>query len=92
MTQADALAINRDLFLAGRTWLGWKPVERVEDHAVPAAPRPRAEGPPAGLADALVALGHKRSEAKRLAATIEGGTVEEGIRRLYAKELVQAGA
>ena len=85
MTPADAATINRDLYLSGKTWLGWK---AVEDTPRPAVPLPTQPGPPDGLIQALIGLGYKQREAKRLAATVSGGTIEEGIRRICAKELV----
>jgi len=83
MSANAALVANQDLYLRGVTWLGWK---SIEDSPVLAAPQ--REGPPAGLVEALVGLGYKTREAKRLASAVEGGTIEEGIRRICAKELV----
>ena len=84
MTQGDACAENRDLYLAGKIAIGWK---RIEQALAPGVPT-RKTKPPDGLVEALVGLGYKQREAKRLAGTIDGGTIEDAIRKIHEQAAV----
>lgn len=85
MTEKRAIELNRDLYLAGKTNQGWKPVEA---NVAPLAQCPKGVVlKPARneeLEAALVALGIKRTDARRRAASAPAGTLEEQIAAVFA--------
>jgi len=92
MTEADAAARNRDLYLAGKRSQGWKPVtpEPRPEVVVPkpvAATVPKPPKPERNeeLEAALVALGFKKGDAKRRAASAPAGTLQEQLAGVFAK-------